>query len=109
MDSVGLLIACAKSAVLLGLVFGVALPYVYLLDRRLGAFTQGRLGPNRVGPVGLGQPWADMLKLLFKGDMNPQGRDRFLHALAPLVALLPALMILAAIPFGEGIVVGGDI
>jgi NADH-quinone oxidoreductase subunit H len=107
MDSVGLLIACAKSAVLLGLVFGVALPYVYLLDRRLGAFTQGRLGPNRVGPVGLGQPWADMLKLLFKGDMNPQGRDRFLHALAPLVALLPALMILAAIPFGEGIVVGG--
>ncbi len=107
MDLTDFVIACGKSVVLLGLVVGVALPYIYLLDRRLGAFAQGRLGPNRVGPGGLGQPWADVLKLLFKGDVRPRDRDGFLHAWAPLAALLPALMIFAAIPFGESIAIGG--
>ena len=102
MDWGNLLIVGGKSAILLALIAGLGVPYLYLLDRRLGARILGRLGPNRVGPAGLGQPWADVLKMLFKGDVRPVGRDGPLYMLAPLVAALPALMIFAVIPFGQG-------
>lgn len=69
------------------------------MERRLVARFQQRIGPNRVGPAGLLQPIADALKLLFKEDIIPAEADRALHLLAPALALVPALMALAIIPW----------
>lgn len=62
---------------------------------------QDRLGPNRVGPLGLLQPLADGLKFIFKEEYTPAHVDRFLFILAPIVILAAALAIFAVIPFGS--------
>jgi len=59
-------------------------------ERRFAAFFQGRLGPNRAGPLGLLQPLADGIKFMFKEDFVPRYADRFLYRVAPLVAFVPA-------------------
>lgn len=85
-------IAVAKGIViLLGLVLTAA--YMIWLERRLLALWQDRLGPNRVGPFGLGQVIADMLKIFFKEDWMPPFADKFTFVLAPFLAM--ALMMLA--------------
>ena len=63
---------------------------------------QARLGPNRTGPLGLLQPVADVIKILLKEDIVPTKADRIVHWLAPVVALVPALMIFAVVPFQNG-------
>lgn len=75
--------------------------FVYSERRLLGKF-QLRTGPNRVGPFGLLQPIADILKLLMKEDIVPNGADKPVHTLAPIVMLAPAILVTAVIPFGEG-------
>lgn len=72
-------------------------------ERRFSAFIQNRLGPNRVGPLGLLQPIADVVKLLLKEDVTPRQGYRTIHAIAPLIPVFTALMVVAVIPFGEGI------
>lgn len=72
-------------------------------ERRVAAFIQNRYGPNRVGPLGLFQPLADVVKLLLKEDITPSSGFRFIHALAPVIPVTTALMTVVVIPFGDGL------
>src|ERR1700730_11063827 len=74
--------------------------YIVLLERKVMADMQARLGPMRVGPHGLLQPIADAVKLLLKEDIIPNDADRFMFHVAPLVSVTMALLAYAAMPFG---------
>ena len=74
--------------------------YTVLAERRVLGFIQGRLGPNRVGPGGLLQPFADLLKFILKEDIVPDKSTRFVYVLAPIVATMAALMTMIVYPFG---------
>lgn len=80
-----------------------AVAYIVLLERRVCAFMQNRIGPNRVGPFGLLQPAADVLKLIMKEDIVPKHADKFFHDLAPIISITVALVTFAVIPFGDRI------
>ncbi|MBT8138020.1 MAG: NADH-quinone oxidoreductase subunit NuoH [Gammaproteobacteria bacterium] len=82
--------------VLVPLILCVA--YLTLAERRIIGFMQSRIGPNRVGPYGLLQPFADVLKLLFKEIVVPRNSNRFLFVIAPLLALIPAFATWAVVP-----------
>lgn len=100
----------ALFAVKVGLVFFVVLTmaaYLVFAERRILAWIQDRKGPNRVGPLGLLQPLADLIKLLTKEDFVPAAADKWLFYLAPAMAAIPAIMIFAVIPFGAPLSVGG--
>ncbi len=73
-------------------------------ERRVAAFIQNRVGPNRVGPMGLLQPIADVLKLILKEDVVPAQGNKVVHAIAPMIPVITALMTVAVIPFGDGLV-----
>jgi NADH-quinone oxidoreductase subunit H len=75
--------------------------YTVVLERRLCAWIQDRIGPNRAGPFGLLQPAADGLKAFFKEEMTPAHVRKVLYTLAPMIALIPAILNLAVIPFGS--------
>ena len=77
--------------------------YVTLLERKFAARMQSRIGPYRVGPHGLLQPIADALKLMMKEDVVPRAADRHVYNLAPIVFLLPCMLIFATIPFAPGL------
>jgi NADH-quinone oxidoreductase subunit H len=72
-------------------------------ERRVAAFIQNRVGPNRVGPLGLLQPIADVLKLILKEDVTPVRGNKVLHTVAPMIPVITALLTVAVIPFGEGL------
>ena len=74
--------------------------YLVLVERKVVAWVQVRLGPMRVGPHGVLQPVADILKLFLKEDITPRKADRWVYTLAPILALVPALIVFAVIPFG---------
>ncbi|HLF57259.1 MAG TPA: NADH-quinone oxidoreductase subunit NuoH [Thermoanaerobaculia bacterium] len=82
-------------------------PVMLWLERRAPAFMQDRLGPNRVGPLGLLQGIADAVKFIFKEDVNPSGADRGLYLLAPMLALVPAMTTFLVLPFGPTVEIGG--
>jgi NADH-quinone oxidoreductase subunit H len=92
------LVPLLKIAVLLNAVL-VAVTYMVLLERKVIAWVQVRLGPMRVGPYGVLQPIADALKLMLKEDITPARADRFVFTLAPIVSMVPALIAFAVIPF----------
>ena len=96
------LAAMLMSAAVLGALVGI-LAYVTLLERKFAARLQSRIGPYRVGPHGLLQPIADGVKLLLKEDLVPQAADRPIFNLAPVVFLIPCLLMFATIPFAPGI------
>jgi NADH-quinone oxidoreductase subunit H len=75
--------------------------YIVLVERRVCAFIQDRLGPNRAGPFGLLQPAADAVKAFFKEEMTPAHVRKVFYILAPMIALIPAILNLAVIPFGS--------
>lgn len=83
-------------------------PLLVWLERRLMGRFQVRLGPNRVGPFGLGQPIADSIKLLFKESIIQSSADKFLYYLAPAVVVFAAILAFAVIPFGEPFEVFGQ-
>ena len=79
----------------------VGVTYMLLLERKVIAWTQSRLGPMRVGPYGALQPIADALKLMIKEDITPVRADKWVFTAAPIVAMVPALIVYAVIPFGD--------
>ncbi len=82
----------------------LAVAFLTLAERRVIGAMQVRIGPNRVGPWGLFQPFADVIKLLMKEVILPAKSNRFLFVLAPMLTLIPALVAWAVIPFEEGMV-----
>jgi NADH-quinone oxidoreductase subunit H len=97
-----ILVDAVRSAVILGGVL-TGFAYVTLLERRLLARFQLRVGPNRVGPLGLLQPLADGIKLLFKESFIPARADRFVYVVAPIISVVAALFVYAVIPIGPPI------
>ncbi len=83
--------------------------YAVLAERKICAFIQDRLGPNRVGPWGLLQPLVDFGKAMFKEDIVPQHVNKVYYVLAPCISMFPALVVLAVIPFGPEIDVGSTV
>lgn len=86
-------------AIALFAVLGLVLVF---MERKVSAFMQIRLGPNRVGPQGIFQTLADTLKLVMKEGLTPDGADKFLFNLAPYVVMIVAMLILAPIAFAKG-------
>src|SRR2546423_7670774 len=87
-------------------VVAVVLPmiaYSVVAERRISAFIQDRVGPNRVGPFGLLQPLADGLKFLLKEDFTPGHVRKAYFWLAPAITMIPAFLTIAVIPFGSQI------
>ncbi len=101
-----ILAALVKILVVIGTIM-LAVPMFIWLERKLVADFQARIGPNRVGPFGLLQAFADGIKLLLKEDITPRHVDRVLFFLAPVVMMLPALTVFAVIPFGSSVEIAG--
>jgi len=77
--------------------------FLTLGERKVIGRIQDRPGPNRWGPFGIFQPVADGIKMLTKEDIVPSGADYWVHLLAPIVIIVPALLIYAVLPFGQGL------
>lgn len=95
--------------IFIAVVFGISLfiaMYTTYAERKLAAFLQDRLGPNRAGPFGIFQPLADGIKLFFKEEFIPKVSDRMLFILGPALFMCTALMTSAVIPFAPDLVIG---
>jgi|TARA_B100000959_G_scaffold62401_1_gene65801 NADH-quinone oxidoreductase subunit H len=106
MDLLSFTIILVKVLIVFGATMFAVLVMIYA-ERRVSAFMQGRIGPNRVGPQGLLQPIADGIKFLMKEDIIPEAVDKPIFILAPAILLIPALMTFAVIPFGSDITLFG--
>src|SRR5215471_7104892 len=93
------LLTVIKAAVL-AFVLMTTLAYLQWVERKVIAHIQSRLGPSRVGPHGLLQPLADVIKLVTKEDLLPPHVNRFFYLLAPFLAVTMALLSISVIPFG---------
>lgn len=97
--------AVIKSAIVI-LALLTAFAYMTLIERRVVAKMQGRLGPNRVGPVGLFQPIADAVKMAFKEQIIPTQARAVTYMLAPVISVVVALCAFAVVPIGIGWITG---
>ena len=100
------LLAVIKAVVVAGALL-LTLLYLQLIERKVIAHIQVRLGPHRVGPHGLLQPIADTMKLMMKEDLLSPGVNRFFFVLAPFLAITLSLISIAVIPFGPSVEVAG--
>jgi NADH-quinone oxidoreductase subunit H len=94
-----ILIAILKAVIIFGVLLQIV-PLLVYFERRICAWIQDRIGPNRVGPVGILQPLADVIKLAFKEDLTPQGADKWIYRLAPVLVYAPAVLAFTVIPVG---------
>ena len=101
-----LLIALIKIILVLLVIFTTVANLVYA-ERKISAAIQNRIGPNRVGPWGLLQAPADVLKLFIKEDIVPARANPVLHSLAPIISIMVALSTFAVVPFGDTITLFG--
>jgi NADH-quinone oxidoreductase subunit H len=81
--------------------------YLTLYERKVLAWMQSRIGPNRAGPWGILQPIADAIKLVFKEELTPANADKLIFLLAPVITVVPAVVITAVVPFGPSFSVKG--
>ncbi|MCH8193463.1 MAG: NADH-quinone oxidoreductase subunit H, partial [Planctomycetes bacterium] len=88
-DWVGVLVSIAVSIVAIALLGPLIMMYLTLIERKVVARMQNRIGPNRVGKYGLLQPLADGVKMLIKEDIVPRNADKVLHLLAPILIVAP--------------------
>jgi len=93
------IISLIKIVIIITIVF-LTVAYLVYFERKISAWAQNRLGPNRVGWQGVLQPFADVLKLLLKEDVVPEVANKRIHALAPMLALFVAFTTYAVIPIG---------
>ncbi len=89
------------TVVIIAFVLVLVMGCIWIERRGMGRM-QARLGPNRVGPLGLLQPVADAIKVLLKEDIIPARGDKIVHWLAPVVTFFPVLMVFAVVPFQNG-------
>ena len=94
-----------KAVVIFGALISAA-GITTLAERKVSAWIQYRIGPNRVGPFGLLQPLADGVKFIFKEELVPDGANRLMFRLAPMITAAPAMMCIAVIPFAGEVVIG---
>src|SRR5437899_7794817 len=90
-----------KSAVVIFALL-TAFAYMTLIERRVVAKMQGRLGPNRPGPFGLFQPVADALKMAFTEQLVPAQAKKAIYLVAPIISVIIALLAFAVVPIGDG-------
>lgn len=103
MDFIDIVIALIKIVVMFAVVLVTVAELVYT-ERKISAWIQNRMGPNRVGWRGLLQPYADVIKLVLKEDIVPTAANRFIHTLAPIISIGVAFSTLAVVPIaGETI------
>ncbi len=102
MDLGSIIESVIKSAILLMIMTG-GFAYLTLYERKVLARLQVRIGPNRAGPLGILQPIADGIKLIFKEELIPANANKLLFILAPVITVFPALVITAVIPWGSTI------
>ncbi len=108
METFDIVTTLIKMAVILGMCLG-SVPFLGWFERRGSAWMQGRVGPNRVGPFGLLQMFADALKFIFKENFIPQNANKFLYMLAPILGLVAPMIALIAIPYGGDILWGDKV
>jgi NADH-quinone oxidoreductase subunit H len=96
-----------KAVVIYGGLISVA-GLMSLAERKVSAWIQYRIGPNRVGPFGLLQPLADGIKFIFKEELIPDGANPFLFRIAPALAALPAMLAIAVVPFAGEVTMFGQ-
>jgi NADH-quinone oxidoreductase subunit H len=101
-----LLIAVIKVLVLFNVLL-ILFSLMTWVERRLLAFMQFRLGPNRTGPLGILQPLADGIKLFFKEESMPEGANKVLFLVAPGLAVVTAFLAVAVVPYGGSVTIGG--
>jgi len=101
--TLALVIEWIIKAIVLILVLLTGFAYLTLYERKALARIQMRVGPNRAGPWGILQPIADAVKLIFKEELMPARADKLLFFLAPIVTLVPALVITAVVPWGPNL------
>ena len=94
-----ILVPLLKAAVLVNAIL-VSVTFLVLMERKVIAWAQSRLGPMRAGPYGVLQALADPIKLILKEDITPAKADKFVFTLAPILSLVPALVAFAVVPFG---------
>lgn len=103
-----LLISAVKIALVINVLL-VSVAYAVYAERRVSALMQNRYGPNRVGYQGLLQPFADVVKLVFKEDIVPAKANKPIHTLAPMISIFVALTTIAVVPFGNKIELFGRV
>jgi len=106
MEWTKILIWVAKGGILVNAML-VSAAYMVLAERKIAAWMQNRVGPNRVGPWGLFQSFADVIKLNLKEDVVPAAAHYHFHAMAPIIAIGVAITLYAVIPFGDYVIIGG--
>src|SRR5262245_25338266 len=92
-------------ALVLFVIVILMMAFLTLAERRVLGVIQARIGPNRVGPWGIGQPFADVIKLILKEIVIPSNSNRFLYLIAPLLSLIPSLAAWAVVPLWPGFAV----
>lgn len=101
-----LIISLIKIVLVLGITL-ITVAYLVYFERKIAAWAQNRIGPNRVGWQGILQPFADVFKLLLKEDIVPEKANRIVHAIAPMIALFVAFTTYAVIPIGPNVNIFG--